>query len=65
MCRNASPPCRKGLLGWRVLFSRQGLGLTSMVLRDARRPIGMQGQALTVRANHDGQSAPSVPIVKV
>jgi hypothetical protein len=33
-----------------VSFSRQGLGLTSMVLHDARRPIGMQGQALTVRA---------------
>jgi len=33
-----------------VSFSRQSLGLTGMVLHDGRRPIGMQGQALTVRA---------------
>lgn len=32
-----------------VSFGRQGLGLTSTVLRDARGPIGMLGQALTVR----------------
>jgi hypothetical protein len=32
-----------------VSFGHQGLGLTSTVLHDARGPIGMLGQALTVR----------------
>lgn len=32
-----------------VSFGRQGLGLTSTVLHDARGPIGTLGQALTVR----------------
>ncbi len=32
-----------------VSFGRQGIGLTSTVLHDARGPIGTLGQALTVR----------------